>query len=63
MIFSCGYFLHVDGLFSYAGFAAIEVIAISFLMCALTFLDAISIIKCSEGNTKKARKMKASERL
>lgn len=47
MLFACSYFLYSDGLFSYAGFAAIEVIAVSTLMCALTLLDAISILRCS----------------
>jgi len=46
MMFATGYFLYTDGIFSYAGFVAIEVIAISTLMACLMLLDAVSALKC-----------------
>ena len=41
MMFASGYYLWVDGIFSYAGFVAIEVIGISTITTLLSFLDAI----------------------
>jgi len=46
MMFACGYFLYTEGLWSYASFAAIEVIIISSLAAALILLDAISAFRC-----------------
>lgn len=46
MMFAVIYFIITDGIFSYAGFVAIEVIAISTLMASLMFLDAISALRC-----------------
>ena len=46
MICSCAYFLYTDGIFSYAGFASLEVVAISTLMLCLLLLDAMSTCKC-----------------
>jgi len=54
MMFACAYYLYIDGLFSYASFVAIEVIAISTLMACLMLLDAISALKC---NTKPDSKL------
>ena len=42
MMCATGYFLSTDGLYSYAGFAAIEVIVLSSLMAMMTLLDAIT---------------------
>ena len=42
MMCATGYFLYTDGLYSYAGFAAIEVIVLSSLMAMMTLLDAIT---------------------
>jgi hypothetical protein len=38
---SCIMFLILDSMFSYAGFVAIEVIAVSTIMTALTLIDAV----------------------
>lgn len=46
MMFACGYFLWIDGIFSYAGFVAVEVISVSTMTTLLTFLDAISALRC-----------------
>ena len=46
MMFACSYFLYDDGLFSYAGFAAIEVILVSTVSACLLLIDAISALKC-----------------
>ena len=46
MMFAVIYFIITDGIFSYAGFVAIEVIAISTLMASLMLLDAISALRC-----------------
>jgi len=42
MMCATGYFLSTDGLYSYAGFAAIEVVVLSSLMAMMTLLDAIT---------------------
>ena len=54
MVFSCAYFIYVDGVFSYAAFAAMEVAAITTLMTCILLLDAMSTCRCNCGNTKKA---------
>lgn len=46
MMFAVCYYLYIDGIFSYAGFAAIEVIAISTVSGCLILLDAASALKC-----------------
>ena len=46
MMFAVCYYLYIDGIFSYAGFAAIEVIAISTVSACLILLDAASALKC-----------------
>lgn len=46
MMFACGYFLYSQGIFSYTGFLAIEVITISTVMASLTLLDATSALRC-----------------
>jgi hypothetical protein len=52
MLFACGYFLYIEGLFSYASFVAIEVIVISSLAASLMLLDAISALKCKTSESK-----------
>ena len=53
MMFTCSYFLWIDGIFSYAGFVAIEVIGVSTLATLLTFLDAIQALKCRNSDLKR----------
>ena len=56
MMLSCGYFLVSDGMFSYAGFVAIEVIALSSILMVLMLLDAVSVLKCKVVGKEKSRK-------
>lgn len=53
MMVACTYHLYSDGIFSYAGFVAIEVIAISTLMASLMLLDAVSALKCRMESSKR----------
>lgn len=46
MMCSCLYYLLKVGFWSYAGFAAVEVIILSTFLAVLMFLDALSSIKC-----------------
>jgi hypothetical protein len=45
---TCLYFLYKDGIWSYAGFAAVEVVTISTLMSSLLFVDAVKVISCAK---------------
>lgn len=53
MMVSCAYFLYSDGIISYAGFAALECIAISTLATFLMLLDAVSALRCNKPREKK----------
>ena len=53
MMFACGYFLYYDGLFSYCGFASLEVIVISSLMNMIMLLDSLSACRCRVKPNKK----------
>lgn len=50
MMFSCGYFLYFEGIFSYAGFVAIEVLVISTLSSGVMLMDALTALKCGIPN-------------
>lgn len=52
MMFSCGYYLYTDGLFSYTSFVAIEVVAISTLLACIMLLDSVSVLKYGKGSRK-----------
>jgi len=52
MMVTCSYFLYSDGLFSYAGFVALEVIAISTLMSCLMLVDSVSALSCAKTKAK-----------
>ena len=45
MLSSC-YYLYMNGIYSYTGFIAIEVICISTVSTMLLFIDAISVLRC-----------------
>jgi hypothetical protein len=45
MMFACILHLYTDGLFSYASFAAIEVICISTLLASIMLLDSVTAVK------------------
>lgn len=55
MMLACGIFLVDDGMFSYAGFVAIEVIALSSILMVLMLLDAVSVLKCKVVGKEKTR--------
>jgi hypothetical protein len=57
---SCGYFLYVDGLFSYAGFVSLEVIAITTLMSFMMLDEAISSLHMCTKCFKKKVKVNAA---
>lgn len=46
MMLAVIYYIITEGIFSYTGFVAIEVIAISTLMASLMLLDAVSVLRC-----------------
>ena len=46
MMGSCAYYLVKVGFWSYAGFAACEVILLSTMLAVLMLLDALSSVKC-----------------
>jgi competence protein ComGC len=46
MMIACVYFLVTDGMFSYPGFVAIEVMVVSSVVTVLMLLDAVSILRC-----------------
>lgn len=48
MMLACGYFIFTDGIFSYAGYCAIETIAVSTLIVCLLFIDSISVVQCCQ---------------
>ena len=52
MMATCSYFLYSDGLFSYAGFVAIEVIALSTFMTCLMLVDAATALSCTNKKVK-----------
>jgi len=56
MMFACCYFLVTDGFFSYPGFVAVEVIALSTTLAILMLLDALSSIKCRTVGKSKTNK-------
>lgn len=53
MMASCAYYVSSVGIWSYAGFAACEVVVISTILAVLMLLDALSSIAC--GNKASAR--------
>lgn len=55
MMAACGFFLVTDGVWSYAGFVAIEVMALSSILAILTMLDAFTVLRCRVRNTLNAR--------
>jgi uncharacterized membrane protein YciS (DUF1049 family) len=60
MMVSCGYFLMTDGMFSYAGFVAVEVIAISSILAVLMMLDAVTVLKCRARTAEKIKNIKVN---
>ncbi len=58
MMVACGFFLMTDGLFSYAGFVAVEVVAISSTLAVLMMLDAVTVLKCRARKAEKNRNVK-----
>jgi uncharacterized membrane protein len=56
MMGSCAYFILTDGLWSYPGFVAVEVIFLSSIMTMLMLIDAISAIKCKTVGKRKTNK-------
>jgi hypothetical protein len=52
MIFACGYFIYIEGLYSYASFVAIEVIVISTMAASFSLVDAISALRCKSPEKK-----------
>lgn len=47
MMLSTAYFIYTDGIFSYAGFVSIEVIAISTVMFCMMAVDAMTGCRCN----------------
>jgi hypothetical protein len=58
MMVACGYFIMTDGMFSYAGFVAVEVIALSSILAVLMMLDAVTVLKCRARSADKNRNVK-----
>ena len=56
MMIACAWFLLFDGFFSYPGFVAVEVIALSTILMVLLLLDALSSIKCKTVGKAKTNK-------
>jgi hypothetical protein len=46
MLFTCGFFVWENKIFSYTGFSAIETIVVSTVSAFCMFIDAISALKC-----------------
>lgn len=53
MMAACGIFLVTDGMWSYAGFVCVEVVALSSILATLTMLDAFSVLRCRVRSTTK----------
>ena len=47
MMISIAYFVYTDGIFSYAGFVSIEVVAISTVMFCMMAVDAMTGCRCN----------------
>jgi hypothetical protein len=47
MMLSVAYFVYTDGIFSYAGFVCIEVVAISTVMFCMMAVDAMTGCRCN----------------
>jgi hypothetical protein len=56
MMASCSYYLATIGLWSYAGFAASEVILLSTILAVLMLLDALSSVKCKTIGKRKSNR-------
>ena len=56
MMGSCAWFLMTDGFWSYPGFVAAEVVALSTIIAMLLAIDAISAIKCKTVGKRKTNK-------
>jgi hypothetical protein len=54
MMLSVIYFIYTDGIFSYAGFVGIEVVAISTVMFCMMAVDAMSGCRCNLPRERKA---------
>jgi len=54
MMLSIAYFVYTDGIFSYAGFLGIEVVAISTVMFCMMAVDAMSGCRCNLPRERKA---------
>lgn len=56
MMGSCIWFILTDGLYSYPGFVAVEVMTLSSIIAILLAIDAISAIKCKTVGKRKTNK-------
>ena len=56
MMGSCIWFILTDGLYSYPGFVAVEVMTLSSIIAMLLAIDAISAIKCKTVGKRKTNK-------